>query len=283
MTTRDNRIYVLDDGFVELVKAPYTEEEILEIARVTTLKAGYKKGWNDRLLERMLEEHHTSPFDFAEVHLYVRMPIPLKEQWFRHRTGTREQVTLESTDDRTSRYHAQQQFSARYAALESGVYVPAVDWLNTQSVSNHQGRTDEVVPGAAQMREKIEAFVSKAQAFYRDLLASGLAREIARFYLPQGAYTEFHWKQSLPNLLHWLRLRRHKGAQREIREYARAVEQIVQDTYPKLYTIWDNIAGGAELTRRDCLELRRLLKGQVLSPRLYKKLIEDVEGDPSDA
>ena len=270
-----NRVYVLDDGYVELRGFFHTEDEILEITRVTTAKAGFRRSWNKKLLARLLEEGHTSPFDFAEVWLYVRIPIALQRQWFRHRTAARGEVPLDSEDPKTNSFHAMQEFSMRYAGSDGTFYLPAVDAMNRQSDDNHQGRSAALIDSPEEIRRRMAGDMQASVAQYRYMMGQyQLAREVARLVLPVATYTEFHWQQNLNNLLHWLGLRRDAGAQQEIREYARGVERLVEGIYPRIYEVWDDIASGAHLTRTDLEELLPLLQGKVLSPRLYKKVVK---------
>ena len=82
------------------------------------------------------------------------------------------------------------------------------------------------------MDEEALALLMKVQqeayGAYRALLEKGVAREMARMVLPLNLYTEFYWKQDLHNLFHFLKLRLAPEAQCEIRQYARAIAEIVK-------------------------------------------------------
>ncbi|MFZ5980902.1 MAG: FAD-dependent thymidylate synthase, partial [Candidatus Zixiibacteriota bacterium] len=72
-------------------------------------------------------------------------------------------------------------------------------------------------------------------ASYNEFIDSGLAREIARVCLPLSIYTEWYWKIDLHNLFHFLRLRLDKHAQKEIREYAKVMAEMVRMVCPIAY------------------------------------------------
>ncbi|MDG1499547.1 MAG: FAD-dependent thymidylate synthase, partial [Planctomycetota bacterium] len=58
----------------------------------------------------------------------------------------------------------------------------------------------------------------------------GIAKEIARMCLPQNIYTQAYWTVSLQGVIHFLSQRMKKDAQFEIRRYAVAIfEAIEQD------------------------------------------------------
>tara|TARA_B100000287_G_scaffold166227_1_gene156772 strand:- start:5408 stop:5803 length:396 start_codon:yes stop_codon:yes gene_type:complete len=67
---------------------------------------------------------------------------------------------------------------------------------------------------------------------YQDLLDLGVCREQARGVLPQSTYTEFYWKINLHNLMHYLYLRMDDHAQKEIREYANAMFELIEPLVP---------------------------------------------------
>jgi thymidylate synthase (FAD) len=75
---------------------------------------------------------------------------------------------------------------------------------------------------------------SKEVAFeiYNKLIESGCSRELARCHLPQSTYTEFYWQMNLHNLMHYLHLRMEAGAQKEIRDYANAIYDLVAPLAP---------------------------------------------------
>ena len=57
---------------------------------------------------------------------------------------------------------------------------------------------------------------------YEKLLAAGVCREQARGVLPQNLYTEYYATTDLNNLLKFIDLRTHEGAQWEIQQAAAA-------------------------------------------------------------
>ena len=64
------------------------------------------------------------------------------------------------------------------------------------------------------------------------LLAAGVCREQARGVLPQNLYTEYYGTVNLNNLLKFIDLRTHDGAQWEIQQVAKACLDIATDLWP---------------------------------------------------
>ena len=67
---------------------------------------------------------------------------------------------------------------------------------------------------------------------FDDLLAAGVCREQARGVLPQNLYTEYYGTCNLNNLVKFVDLRLHEGAQWEIQQVAKATLEIATDLFP---------------------------------------------------
>ena len=67
---------------------------------------------------------------------------------------------------------------------------------------------------------------------YDELIEKGVSRELARGHLPLCTFTEFYWKINLHNLLHFLQLRIDDHAQKEIRDIARQIWDLIKPIVP---------------------------------------------------
>jgi thymidylate synthase (FAD) len=68
--------------------------------------------------------------------------------------------------------------------------------------------------------------------YYEQLLEAGVCREQARGLLPQNMYTEYYGTANLNNILKFIDLRIHEGAQVEIQKVAKAILKITKELYP---------------------------------------------------
>ncbi len=230
----------LDKGFVRLVDVMGDDASIVQAARVS-YGSGTKKVHEDRGLIRYLMRHwHTTPFEMVEFKFHVKLPIFVARQWIRHRTAN------------------VNEYSGRYSEMKDEFYVPALDQVRAQSVNNKQGREDEAFDTdlANRITEGMRVSQEDMYGKYQELLATGLAREIARINLPVSNYTEWYWKIDLHNLFHFLRLRLDAHAQYEIRVYAQAIASIVQQIVPIAWEAFEDYMLSAERFTR--LELRVL-------------------------
>ena len=203
----------MKDGYVKLVDSmPQTnlDAAIVQAARVSYANSGSEKpGRTEEGLIRYLMRHsHNTPFEMVEFKFYIKMPIFVARQHFRHRTASINEI------------------SARYSRIEEEFFVP--EEYRSQSTINKQSSEDPI------QLDRNPQIVSCSAAFdvYNQLLEQGCSRELARCHLPQSTYTEFFWKINLHNLMHYLRLRMAPDAQQEIREYAQAIFECVKPLAP---------------------------------------------------
>tara|TARA_B100000131_G_scaffold312461_1_gene346573 strand:+ start:146 stop:940 length:795 start_codon:yes stop_codon:yes gene_type:complete len=205
---------VLDHGFVRLIDhMPQTnlDAAIVQAARVS-YGEGTKTARGDTGLIRYLMRHwHNTPFEMVEFKFHIKMPIYIARQHMRHRMAS------------------VNEYSARYSIVPEQYYKPEV--LRGQSKVNHQGSNGEINIDSERTRTLDKHFDNSFE-IYNYLLDDGCCREQARGTLTQSTYTEFYWKIDLHNLMHYLRLRMEINAQKEIREYAEAIYELVKPLVP---------------------------------------------------
>lgn len=243
----DKEFKVLDKGFVRLVDYLGGDERIVQAARVS-YGTGTKSFRQDKgLINYLLRNDHTSPFEQVVFTFHVKMPIFVARQWIRHRTARVNEI------------------SGRYSKLDPDFYVPDSEYVSPQSENNKQARAPE--PMAPDEAEGIRKTLSEGQRRtyeeYEGLLASGLAKEVARINLPLSTYTEIYWQMDLHNLFHFLRLRIHPHAQYEIRAYAEVILGIVHAVCPIAAEAFENhIRGGERLSASELAAVRALAAGE---------------------
>jgi thymidylate synthase (FAD) len=212
----DKEFPVLDKGFIRLVDYLGSDARIVQSARVS-YGEGTKSFREDRgLINYLLRNDHTSPFEQVVFTFHVKMPIFVARQWVRHRTARLNEI------------------SGRYSVLKEECYLPADEDISLQSETNRQGRCEEAVSEdlCREAKDLFEEGQNHAFADYQKLIDTGIARELARINLPLSTYTEMYWQIDLHNLLHFIRLRIHPHAQVEIRKYAEVLYDIVRRVCP---------------------------------------------------
>ena len=212
----DQEFPVLDKGFVRLVDYLGGDQRIVQAARVS-YGAGTKSYRKDAaLIDYLLRNEHTSPFEQVVLTFHTKMPVFVARQWVRHRTARLNEI------------------SGRYSVMKDEFYVPAGSDIALQSTDNKQGRSEETLPEDQQeaIRERFREGQADAYSSYSRLLDDGIARELARINLPLSLYTEWYWQIDLHNLFRFLKLRMDAHAQREIRAYATTMFEIAQRVCP---------------------------------------------------
>lgn len=214
---QDNTIDVLDHGFVRLVDHMGDDMSVVRAARVSYAAAqrtGEDAGKDEKLIRYLMKNRHTSPFEAVTMTFNVRAPLFVLRQWHRHRTWS---------------YNEE---SARYTELKELYYLPDPKDVTAQSSSNKQMRTDVPILHASEFVAEL-GFHSRASfQMYRDALAKGVPRELARCFLPLNTYSEMFATVNLLNLYRFLELRLHEHAQYEIRCYARAMLEFAEMLVP---------------------------------------------------
>lgn len=208
------KIDVLDHGFVRLVSSMGDDLAVVRSARVSYDAQPRNDGSDEKLIHYLMRNAHTSPFEAVTFTFEVKAPIFIFRQWHRHRTWSYNEV------------------SARYTELPEDFYVPAPDKITTQSASNKQMRTDTPHEHGIVLAESIRLQCEDAFRIYRNMLAAGCPRELARSVLPVATYSHMFATVDLHNLFHFLKLRLHAHAQYEIRVFAEAILSLIAPIVP---------------------------------------------------
>lgn len=202
------------------------EETIIRAARVSydndTKK--YSKQTNLNLLEYLISMRHTSPFEMVEFVFEIKLPLSTAVHFLRHRTANVNMVSF------------------RYIEAEKEEYYTPD--LRLQDISRRQCSSSEVINEDKEVelkaiQEEMEQSVSKLFDNYQKLIKAGVAREVARFYLPNSTYTRMYWKLDLHNLLHFLSLRTADDSQLETRIYAKAISVLITPLVPNIISMYN--------------------------------------------
>lgn len=217
---------VLDHGFVELIDSMGSDLTVVNSARVSFGKRKKILSEEDIKLIHYLAKHkHWSPFRHVQLQFHCKVPEFIARQWYKHIVG------ISYTDSQTVD-HAWNEISMRY--VDSGAfdfYTP--EYFRKQSSDNRQASSDEVVDDPEGiLRHVYETQQDKAIRLYKKMLEMGVAKEQARAVFPLSFYTEFYWTASLQAIINFIRLRKHRGAQYEIRQYAEVIGTFTEKIVP---------------------------------------------------
>lgn len=245
---------VLDHGFIRVIDYMGDDSSIVQAARVSYGKGTKTLSGDVGLINYLMRNRHTTPFEMCEIKFHVKLPIVVARQWIRHRTAN------------------VNEYSARYSILDKEFYIPAINHLSSQSKTNHQGRGEVLgLPEAERVLQILKADSERCYKNYEEMLNErdgkkihpdydGLAREMARMNLPLNIYTQWYWKIDLHNLMHFLSLRADPHAQYEIRAYAEVMVDIFKSWLPLTYEAFDNcVARGVHLSGNALMVIQKIL------------------------
>lgn len=213
-----------DIGAVEYVSHMGTDLSVVNAARVSFGTEKEEVDEKDiKLINYLMAHNHSSPFEHCTLTFKFTVPLFIRSQHHRHRTW------------------AYNEISRRYTSVDIQFYEPKR--FRTQHKSNRQASTEELVdpiveynrsglPVSGLASEMVRAHHNESIKLFNELLKSGVCREQARGVLPQNLYTQYYGTVNLHNLLKFISLRSHEGAQWEIQQVAEACLEIAEDLFP---------------------------------------------------
>jgi thymidylate synthase (FAD) len=213
------RLYGDNIGFVELVDAVGDDLTVVNSARVSFGKQKAKLEKRDeKLIKYLIKHKHTSTLEHCFVTFRVKVPLFVRSQHHRHRTWSYNEI------------------SRRYTDFDIEFYEPSA--FRTQHKSNRQAsNTEELIDPVIESwqyeaSDCITMHHDASLKLFNELIEAGVCREQARGILPQNMYTEYYASANLNNILKFIDLRTHEGAQWEIQEMAKAMLEITNKLYP---------------------------------------------------
>lgn len=218
--------YLYEDkiGKIELVQHMGEDITIVNSARVSF--GVEKKSLDDKdkkLIDYLVKHKHTSTLEHNIATFRIKVPLFIRSQHHRHRTWSYNEI------------------SRRYTDVNMEFYIPSS--YRTQHKSNRQASNfkDQINPQmdsypilleSRLCNEAVEYHTQASIGLYEDMINKGVAREQARMILPQNLYTEYYATANLNNILKFIELRTHEGAQWEIQKLAEGMFSIVKDLWP---------------------------------------------------
>ena len=220
-------IHIYDDniGSVSLVDSMGTDVTVVNSARVSF---GVEKDELDdkdkRLIRYLIRHKHTSTLEHNLITFKFCVPLFVRSQHHRHRTWSYNEI------------------SRRYTQKNLQFYLPKN--FRTQHESNRQASNEDQLIDPVLYHDHTKYYhglqastlllnhTMRSIGIFEDMIGKGICREQARMILPQNLYTEYYGTVNLNNLLKFIDLRTHEGAQWEIQKVAEACLEIATDLFP---------------------------------------------------
>lgn len=193
----DLKIDLRGDVSVELVKHSAADSDVLFAARVSTVgeqsldELDKDPERSKGLINYLMRDRHGSPFEHNSMTFFISAPIFVFREFMRHRVGW-----------------SYNEESGRYRELQPVFYVPDASRKLVQ-----QGRPGKYVfvEGTEEQRDLVtgameESYLASYRT-YQEMLAAGVAREVARAVLPVGLFSSMYATCNARSLMHFLGLR----------------------------------------------------------------------------
>jgi thymidylate synthase (FAD) len=224
----ENKIRVLDKGYVRLVDTLGTDLSVVNAARVSYDKEVNEFSQRDsKLLEFLVRENHTSPFRHAALTFEVYAPLFVARQWWKYAVGSTH------IDDQ----NGWNESSRRYITEDEEFYVPSASSWRSKPENSKQGSGEPIHFSLGyHYTNKLNELIDKSVELYHEAMNDNVAPEIARLFLPAyGMYVRWRWTVSLQGVMTFLDQRLEHDAQKEIQDYALAVKDLAHGAFPETF------------------------------------------------
>ena len=214
-------------GSVEYVSHMGSDLTVVNSARVSFGKQKMTMDEKDEKLIRYLIKHkHTSTLEHNFVTFRFCVPLFVRSQHHRHRTWSYNEISRRYTDV-DIRFYEPKEFRTQH---KSNSQASNSDEMVNPAVGQYVAGENRLYQTSAS--DALRVHHRDCLALFNKLIEAGVCREQARGVLPQNMYTEYYGTVNLNNLLKFIELRTHEGAQWEIQKVAEACLDIAANLWP---------------------------------------------------
>ena len=189
------------------------DELIAYMARVSNPTNQSNKD-SSKLIKYLIKHKHWSPFEMVNMCVEVNTTRSISAQILRHRS------------------FSFQEFSQRYSSVEE-LELPTPTELRLQDPNNRQNSIEDPnLMNKEQFENTIRSHYLTSFDLYKNMLASGIAKECAREVLPMGSPTRLYMNGTLRSWIHYVDLRTANGTQKEHQCIAEACKHLIKTQFP---------------------------------------------------
>lgn len=226
-------INVLDKGYVRLVDTLGNDLSVVNAARVSYDKESEEfTAKDEKLISFLVREGHTSPFRHAALTFEVYAPLFVARQWWKYA------VASSHVDDQ----NGWNESSRRYITESEEFYVPSASSWRSKPENSKQGSGEPIhFSNGAHYTNKLRESIVEGVNLYHEAMQDNVAPELARLFLPAyGMYVRWRWTASLQGVMTFLDQRLGHDAQVEIQDYAKAVQKLTREVFPRTMEVLES-------------------------------------------
>jgi len=235
--TNDSEWIISGSCKARLVNAtPNLDETVGYVARISS--KAQENPSVERLLGYCAKHGHWSVFEQGAVTVEVVTPLAIAVQALRHRSFCFQQFSGRYQDQRVM-----SDIADGLQVFHSMFYMP-----EEARLQDPKNRQNSVVAADASLTDRMWAEMEFAYLAclkaYDSLIEMGIAKEVARFVLPQGVYTRLYITGNPRSFIHYCNVRDEEGVvQLEHVELARAVRGVFAQACPVIAgSVWPDAA-----------------------------------------
>jgi len=221
---------LFDKAQVDYIEHMGSDLTIVNAARVSF--GAHRDELNDKdikLIKYLISHKHTSTLEHNIVTFRFKVPLFIRSQHHRHRTWSFNEISRRYTEENLEFYEPSS-FRTQHKS--------------NRQASNVENQIDPVITfDGIQASQALRVHHKNSLLLFDQLVEAGVCREQARGVLPQNLYTTYYGTIDLNNLLKFLELRTHDGAQWEIQEVARACGRIATQLWPETMKAYQEVRG----------------------------------------
>lgn len=205
---------------VEYIEHSGSDLTVVNAARVSLDKHHAEFQENDiGLINFLARNNHWTPFGHPHITVRITVPIFVANQLKRHVVG-----------------FVLNEVSRRYIDSEPEFYDPEA--LGARAKNKKQGAKEGEFVENKEAFEIVDKVYNLCRSSYSELLKLGVAPEDARMILPLATYTSWYWTGSLYAYSRLYNLRIKEDTQRQTREVAKMLGDIIAPLFP---ISWKNL------------------------------------------
>ena len=198
------------------------QELIAFCARVSNPSNQFNTETSEKLIKYLIKNKHWSPLEMVSACVEIETTRDIARQILRHRS------------------FSFQEFSQRYADPTAELNEAFVlREARFQDTKNRQNSIEVDMSDEAQRLIAIEweraqrRVLFSVEQEYKWAIKNGIAKEQARAVLPEGlTISRMYMNGTLRSWIHYIELRAENGTQKEHRDIAKAIGQIIAEVFP---------------------------------------------------
>lgn len=183
-----------------------------------------------RLIKYLAKHKHFSPFNHSFITLRIKAPVFVARQLVKHKFMPWNEVSRRYVDEDPEFYFPG---NGNWRKKADNVKQGSGE-IGATLLPLYKGQEDlwGNVDNAFDPDLHVSLTTQHCFDMYRDLLKSGVCAEQARMVLPQNMMTSWYWSGTLGAYCDMLRLRLDPHTQKESREVAQKVREIIEPLFP---------------------------------------------------